>query len=91
MQGQSEVLKEASVANGCAAIAAGFQQRSSGAWLAALAAAWVPLRQLRLYDGAMLPGELVGGSPPDWLVLLCTCNGTVPPLQPMCQMFMDHC
>jgi hypothetical protein len=48
-----------------AAIAVFYDQRSSGAWLAALASAWVPLQELRVSDGATLPGEcqLVLASP----------------------------
>jgi hypothetical protein len=37
----------------------GFQHRSTGGWLAALAAAPVPLRELRLRNGGILPGEFL--------------------------------
>jgi hypothetical protein len=49
---------------------AGWHADASGSWLAALAAARVPLRELRLCDGAVVPGApAVNGSQPITSVL----------------------
>jgi hypothetical protein len=45
------------MARSAAAAGAGWNQWLSGGWLAALAAAGIPLRQLRLCDGSVVPGE----------------------------------
>lgn len=42
-----------------AASSAGWQDTADGSWLAALAAARVPLRRLRLCDGSIVPGDTV--------------------------------
>jgi hypothetical protein len=46
-------------------------QHPGGNWLTALVAAAVPLRQLRLRDGTVVPGELVAAPPPGCVSVLC--------------------